>query len=102
MRQVCEKLLSKKENGEKRKVEQKVGTKGRNKDCPGGAVVKNPPANTGNMGLIPGLGRSPGGGNGNSLKYSCLGNLMDRAAWCSTVQGIARVGYDLTTKHLNN
>ena len=37
-------------------------------------VVKNPPANTGDAGLIPGLGRSPGGGNGSSLHYSCLGN----------------------------
>ena len=42
---------------------------------PGGSVVKNPPANagdTGDSGSIPGLGRSPGGGNGNSLQYSCL------------------------------
>ena len=39
---------------------------------PGGSVVKNPPANTGDMGSIPGLGRSPGGGNGNPLPYSCL------------------------------
>ena len=41
---------------------------------PGGAVVKNPPANAGDVGLIPGLGKSPGGGNGNPLQYSCLGN----------------------------
>ena len=48
---------------------------------PGSAVVKNPPANaqdTGDMGLIPGLKRSVGGGNGNPLQYSCLGNPMDR------------------------
>ena len=47
-------------------------------------VVKNPPANAGNtreVGSIPGLGRSPGGGNGNLLQYSCLKNPMDRGAW---------------------
>ena len=48
---------------------------------PCGSVVKNLPANTGDsegMGLIPGLGRSPGGGHGNPFQYSCLGNPMDR------------------------
>ena len=40
-------------------------------------MVKNPPANAGDEDLIPGLGRSPGGGNGNPLQYSCLGNSMD-------------------------
>ena len=49
-------------------------------DFSGGSVVNNPPANAGDMGLIPGLGRSPGKGNGNPLQYSCLGNLMDRGA----------------------
>ena len=48
---------------------------------PVGSVVKNPPANTGDMGSIPGSGRSPGGGNGSPLQYSCLGNTMDRGAW---------------------
>ena len=43
---------------------------------------------TGDMGLIPGLGRCLGGGNGNPLQYSCLENLMDRGAWLATVQGI--------------
>ena len=50
----------------------------------GGSVVKNLAANAGdkgNLGSIPGLGRSPGEGNGNPLKYSCLKNLMDRGAW---------------------
>ena len=50
---------------------------------PGGSVVKNPPANAGDArdaGSIPGLGRSPGGGNGKTLQYSCLENLMDRGA----------------------
>ena len=56
-------------------------------------VVKNPPANGGDVsdtGLIPGLGRSPGGGNGNPLQYSCLGNPMDREAWWATVHGAAK------------
>ena len=48
---------------------------------PGGSVVKNSPANTGNVGSIPGLGWSPGEGNGNTLLYSCLGNPMDGEAW---------------------
>ena len=49
-------------------------------------VVKNPPANTGDIrdtGLIPGLGRSSGEGNGNPLQYSCLENPMDKGAWQS-------------------
>ena len=57
---------------------------------PGGLVVKSSPANAGDMGLIPGLGRSPGEGNGNPLQYSCLGNLMDRGAWWATVHGVAK------------
>ena len=52
-------------------------------------MVKNPPTNAGNTGLMPGLGRSPGGGNGNSLQYSCLENSMERGVWCSTVHGVA-------------
>ena len=48
---------------------------------PGGSVVKNSPANTGNVGSIPGLGWLPGEGNGNTLLYSCLGNPMDGEAW---------------------
>ena len=55
---------------------------------PGGSVVKNPPANAGDMGLIPGLERSPREGNDNPLQYSCLGNPMDREAWQVTVHGI--------------
>ena len=50
--------------------------------------VKNPPANTGNIrdaGMIPVLGRSPGGGHGNPLQYSCLENPMDRGAWQAAV-----------------
>ena len=51
------------------------------KGFPGGSVVKNLPANAGDVGLIPGSGRSRRGGNGNPLQYSCLGNPMDRGAW---------------------
>ena len=48
---------------------------------PGGSVVKNQPANTGDAGLIPLLGTSPGEGNGNPLQCYCLENPMDRGAW---------------------
>ena len=57
---------------------------------PGGSVVKNPPANAGDKGSIPGSGRSPGGGNGNSLQDSCLGNPMGRGAWQATVHSVAK------------
>ena len=60
--------------------------------------MKNPPANAGDLGSVPGSGRSPGEGNGNPLQYSCLGNLMDRVASWATVHGVARVGHDLATK----
>ena len=53
----------------------------------GGSVVKSLPANAGDLGWFPGLGRFPGGGNGNPLQYSCLGNPMDRGAWQATVFG---------------
>ena len=46
------------------------------------------------LGLIPGLGRSPGGGHGNPLQYSCLENPMDRGAWQATVHRLQRVGHD--------
>ena len=55
-------------------------------------MVKNPSANvgdSGNMGLIIGLGRSPGEGNGNSLQYSCLENSVDRGDWWAPVHGAA-------------
>ena len=60
---------------------------------PGGTVIKNPPANAGDTsheGSIPGLGRSPGGGNGNPFQYSCLENSMDRRTWQATVHGVAK------------
>ena len=57
---------------------------------PGGSVVKNLPASprdARDVGLISGLGRSPGVGNGNRFKYSCLENFMERGAWPATVHG---------------
>ena len=66
---------------------------------PGGSVVKNPPANVGDAGLIPVSGRFPGEGNGNPLQYSCLGNPMDRGV-CDPIRpgGCKRVRHDLATK----
>ena len=55
-------------------------------------MVKNPPANAGDvgdMGSIPGSGRAPEGGNGDPLQYSCLENPMDRGAWQATVHRVA-------------
>ena len=70
---------------------------------PHGSVVKNPPAkkkkkknppakagDAGDRGLNPGLGRSPGKGNGKPLQYSCRDNLMDRATWWPTVHGVTK------------
>ena len=54
------------------------------------AAVKNPPANAGDTSLIPGSRRSPRGGNGNPLQYSCLEYPLDRGAWWGTVHGIAK------------
>ena len=51
-------------------------------------MIKNPRANAGDTVSIPGSGRSPGGGNGNPLQYSCLENSMDRGAWWDTVSGV--------------
>ena len=63
------------------------------KGSPRGTGAKNPPAiagDIGDVGLIPGWGRTPGGGTGNSLQYSCLKNAMDRGAWQATVHGVAK------------
>ena len=57
---------------------------------PDGSVVKNPPANAGDADSIPGSGRSPEGGNGYSLQYSCLENPMDRGAWRAIVHGVTK------------
>ena len=66
---------------------------GRHKGFPGGAVVNNPLTNAGDTGdasLIPGSGRSLGGGNGNPLQYSCLKNPIDRGAWWATVHRVTK------------
>ena len=63
-------------------------------DFLGGSVVKSPPASAGDagdIGSIPGSGRSPGTGNDKPLQYSCLGNPMDREAWGPPVQGLQSV-----------
>ena len=66
-------------------------------------LVKNLPAmqeitlNAGGLGSVPGLGRSPGGGHGNPLQYSCLENPVDRGAWRATVHGVTKNWTDLTT-----
>ena len=62
--------------------------------------MKNPPTNAGDMGSIPGPGRSPGEGNGNPLQYSCLVNAMDREAWQATIYGVIKQSD--TTERLNN
>ena len=53
-------------------------------------MVKNAPANTGDTGSIPGSDRLPGGGHGNPLQYSCLGNPVDRGAWWATAHGVTK------------
>ena len=57
---------------------------------PGGSEDKASACNAGDLGSIPGLGRSPGEGNGNPFQYSCLKNPMDRGAWRATVHGVAK------------
>ena len=62
-------------------------------------VIKNLPANAGDVrdaGSIPRSGRAPGGGHGNPLQYSCLGNPMDRGAWQATVHSMGRKESDMT------
>ena len=61
----------------------------------GGSVVKNLPTNVGDMGSIPGLGRSPGEGNGNPLQHSFMENSMDRGAWWAAVHGVTK-GSEMT------
>ena len=65
-------------------------------------MVKNPPANAGDPGSIPGSKRSPGEGSGNPLQYSCLENSVDRGAWWATVHGVTKNQTrlrDRATKH---
>ena len=61
---------------------------------PGGSDGEESACNVGDLGSIPGLGRSPGGGYSNPHQYSCLENPMDRGAWWATVHGSQRVGHD--------
>ena len=56
---------------------------------PDGPVIKSPPANAGDMGSVPGSGRSPGDGISNPVQYSCLGNPMHQGAWQGIVHGAA-------------
>ena len=65
---------------------------------PHSSVSKESACNAGHLGLIPGLGRSPGEGNGNPLQYSCLENSMDSRAWQATVHGVTRIRHDFATK----
>ena len=69
---------------------------------PGGSVVKNLLSNARDIGSIHRSGRSPGGGNGNSLQYSCLGNSMHRGAWQATAHGVAKSQTQLNNNHNNN
>ena len=62
-------------------------------DFPGGSDGKASVYNAGDLGSIPGLGRSPGEGNGNPLQYYCLENPMDRGAWKATVHGVTKSNF---------
>ena len=61
-------------------------------------MIKKPSASVGDVGLIPGSGRSPGEGNGNTLQYSCLGNPTDKEVWRLQSKGLQRVGQELAAK----
>ena len=65
---------------------------------PGGSAIKNPPASAEDVGLIPGSGRSAGGGNGNPPQHSYLGNPTDRGAWQPAVHAVAKAVHNLATK----
>ena len=69
---------------------------------PDGSVIKNPPANAGDVGSIPGSGRSPGEQTGNPLQYSCLGNPMDRGTADYSPCGCKKVRHNLATQQVNN
>ena len=62
-------------------------------EIPRGSAVKTTPASAGEADSISESERSPGGGHGNPLQYSCLENSMDRGAWWATVPGVVRVGH---------
>ena len=67
-------------------------------DIPYSLVSKESACNAGDLGLIPGSGRSPAEGNGNLLQYFCLENPMNKGTWRATVHEVTRVGHDLATK----
>ena len=69
----------------------------RMKGFPGGSVVKNPPANAGDLSSISRLVKSPGVGNGNLLQYSCLENSKDRGFWRAGLLGVAKSQTRLST-----
>ena len=69
---------------------------------PGGSEVKAAACNAGDLGLIPGPGRSPGEGNGNPLQYFCLENPMDGGAWWATVHGVAKSWIRLSDNFKNS
>ena len=87
-------LGGKKEEGRKRGRDQYISVK-----YFSFSMVKNPPANAGDVVSIPGLGRSPGEGNGNPLQYSCLENFMDGGAWQAIVHGVAKNQTTEPTEH---
>ena len=70
----------------------------RSKGFPHSSVGKESGCNAGELGLIPGSGRSPGEGQGYRLQYSCLGNPTDREAWQAIAHGVTRVGHNLANK----
>ena len=68
---------------------------------PGGSDSKESACNAGDLGSVPGLGRSPGEGNGYPLQYSCLENPMDRGAWRATVHGVTKSQTRLSDFHFH-
>ena len=70
------------------------------KGFPGGSDGKESVLNVGDLGSVPGLGRSPGVGNGNPLQYACLGNPMDRAAWWAAVHGVTKESDKTEEQHV--
>ena len=69
---------------------------------PGGSDCEESACNAGDEDLLPGWGRSPGGGNGNPLQYSCLENSIDRGAWWATVHGVTKTWTQLNDFHFSD
>ena len=80
---------------------QRLLTRFRTLGFPGGSDGKESAHNGGDLGSIPGLGRSPGEGNGYPLWYSCLENFMDRGAWQATVHGVAKSRTQMSDFHFS-